>query len=390
MNVILYDSDVRDHLLPFTYTRPVADLRIGILTLREKWENWLGVTSSTLTQEYLSEQWPVELAEDNLFIDGALQPDAALVQALRELAAGECLESNGTVLAYRSSDVAPDPKNTLRLVQYQAEARRIERNWDLFSLNHAAIKADFELLTAGRESQPVPKGVTVIGDGDVFLEEGASVLPGMLNTTEGPIYLGRNSQVMEACAIRGPFALCEGAIVKMGAKIYTGTTIGPYSKVGGEVNNSILMGYSNKGHDGFLGNSVLGEWCNLGADTNTSNMKNNYTEIRLWDYADGRFSPTGLQFCGLMMGDHSKTGINTMLNTGTVIGVSCNVFGSGYPRNFIPSFSWGSGSGMSVYKTAKAFETAEAMMKRRGVEFDEADKAILEYVFEASSSLRRY
>jgi UDP-N-acetylglucosamine diphosphorylase/glucosamine-1-phosphate N-acetyltransferase len=286
--------------------------------------------------------------------------------------------------------VAPDPKNTLRSVQYQAEARRIERNWDLFSLNHAAIKADFELLTAGRESQPVPKGVTVIGDGDVFLEEGASVLPGMLNTTEGPIYLGRNSQVMEACAIRGPFALCEGAIVKMGAKIYTGTTIGPYSKVGGEVNNSILMGYSNKGHDGFLGNSVLGEWCNLGADTNTSNMKNNYTEIRLWDYADGRFSPTGLQFCGLMMGDHSKTGINTMLNTGTVIGVSCNVFGSGYPRNFIPSFSWGSGSGMSVYKTAKAFETAEAMMKRRGVEFDEADKAILEYVFEASSSLRRY
>ena len=390
MKVILYDSDVRDHLLPFTYTRPVADLRIGILTLREKWENWLGVTSSTLTQGYLSEKWPVELAEDNLFIDGALQPDAALVQQLRELAPGECLEGNGTVLAYRSTDEVPDPIHTLSSVQYHGEARRIERNWDLFSLNHVAIKADFELLTAGRESQPLPKGVTVIGEGDVFLEEGATVLPGMLNTTEGPIYLGRNSLVMEACAIRGPFALCEGAIVKMGAKIYTGTTIGPYSKVGGEVNNSILMGYSNKGHDGFLGNSVLGEWCNLGADTNTSNMKNNYTEIRLWDYADGRFSPTGLQFCGLMMGDHSKTGINTMLNTGTVIGVSCNVFGSGYPRNFIPSFSWGSGSGMSVYKTAKAFETAEAMMKRRRVEFDEADKAILEHVFEESSSLRRY
>ena len=389
MNYILFDSSVRAQLLPFTFTRPVADIRVGIDTLREKWEAYLKTDSSTQTEDYLSGKWPIKLEADNIFIDPSFIPVPELVSAIIELQPGQAIVQHEALVAFRHSE--GDPEAIKEQISYdQTQLVRIAHTWDIFSKNHGIIAADFDRITQGRDSQPIPEGVIRLGNHPVFIEEGAKLPSCSLNTTDGPIYIGKNAEIMEGCLIRGPFALCEGAILKMGAKIYTGTTVGPYSKVGGEVNNSVLFAYSNKGHDGFLGNSVLGEWCNLGADTNTSNMKNNYTEVRLWDYSSGRFAPTGLQFCGLMMGDHSKTGINTMLNTGTVIGVSCNVFGSGYPRNFIPSFSWGSGAGMSTYRTSKAFETAEAMMKRRNVEFDQKEADILDHVFELTSGYRRY
>ena len=259
----------------------------------------------------------------------------------------------------------------------------------LTTKNGEAIKQDFELITKGRDSQIISESINIINPDQVFIEEGAKLEFVTLNASSGPIYIGKDTEIMEGSNIRGPFALCEYATVKLGAKIYGPTTIGPHCKVGGEVNNSVLFGYSNKGHDGFLGNSVLGEWCNLGADTNNSNLKNNYAEVRLWDYNTEGFAKTGLQFCGLMMGDHSKCGINTMFNTGTVVGVSANIFGSGFPRNFIPSFSWGGNGGFTTYLTKKAFEVANIVMARRDIEFTEQDAAILEHVFEEAKKYRR-
>ena len=246
------------------------------------------------------------------------------------------------------------------------------------------------MITKNRKSQPIPAGVNTVNQENIFLEEGAKLTFCTLNASTGPIYIGKDAEIMEGCIVRGALAMCDNSVLKLGAKIYGATTIGPHSKVGGEVNNSVLMGYSNKGHDGFLGNSVLGEWCNLGADTNNSNLKNNYAEVRLWDYNTGRFAKTGLQFCGLMMGDHSKCGINTMFNTGTVVGVSANIFGSGFPRNFIPSFSWGGASGFTVYKTNKVFEVANEVMKRRKISFDDIEKRILENVYELTKQYRNY
>src|SRR5690606_24924204 len=251
------------------------------------------------------------------------------------------------------------------------------------------LEDDFELLTDGRRSQPIPATNNIINGQNIFIEEGAKLEFVTLNASFGPIYIGKDAEIMEGSIIRGPFALCEHATVKLGAKIYGPTTVGPHSKVGGEVNNSVIFGYSNKGHDGFMGNSVLGEWCNLGADTNNSNLKNNYAEVRLWDYNTESFARTGLQFCGLMMGDHSKCGINTMFNTGTVVGVSANIFGSGFPRNFIPSYSWGGAAGMTTFKTDKAFEVAREVMKRRNLEFTEQDEKIMEHVFEITAKYRR-
>ena len=266
---------------------------------------------------------------------------------------------------------------------------RIENTWDIFKLNGEAIKRDFKLLTSDRESQLIPEMTVAFNKDQIFIEEGAVLPLCSLNANDGPIYIGKDSEIMEGSMIRGPFALCENATIKMGAKIYGATTIGPHSKVGGEVNNCVIFGYSNKGHDGFLGNSVLGEWCNIGADTNNSNLKNNYAEVRLWNYETEGFAKTGLQFCGLMMGDHSKCGINTMFNTGTVVGVSANIFGSGFPRNFIPSFSWGGSAGMITYKTNKAFEVSKVVMSRRDIAFTEVDIQILEHIFKETSKWRK-
>ncbi len=390
MNYILFDGNVRNQLLPFTFTRPVADIRVGILTIREKWEKMLGFTTTTVTEDYLSVKYPMVELESNILINASFLPSENLVRLIQGLSENQAIFYKDEPLAFFSSEDQEIDFDTFDIIEYSHDdVLRIEYTWDIFAKNGEAIERDFELITKGRTSQPIPETTPVFNPELIFIEEGAKLPLCSLNATNGPIYIGKDTEIMEGSMIRGPFALCEGAIVKMSAKIYGPTTIGPHCRVGGEVNNSVMFGYSNKGHDGFLGNSVLGEWCNIGADTNTSNLKNNYAEVRLWNYETEGFAKTGLQFCGLMIGDHSKCGINTMFNTGTVVGVSANIFGSGFPRNFIPSFSWGGSAGMTTYLTKKAFEVASVVMSRRKVEFTKDDAAILEHVFEETSKHRR-
>ena len=374
MNYILFDGTVRNALLPFTFTRPVADIRIGILTIREKWEKYLGSTTTTLTEEYLSEKFPMVELEENIMINASFLPNEVLAELVSNLEPDQAIFKGDEVIAFFTQDTQEEVNfDDYESIEYNDDCLFITNPWDIFSKNDAAIREDFELLTEDRKSQPIPKSVNVISPENIFIEEGAKLEFVTLNASTGPIYIGKDSEIMEGSIIRGPFALCEHAQVKMGAKVYGATTVGPHSRIGGEVSNSVLFAYSNKGHDGFLGNSVLGEWCNLGADTNNSNLKNNYEEVKLWSYETEGFAKTGLQFCGLMMGDHSKAGINTMFNTGTVVGVSANIFGSGFPRNFVPSFSWGGASGFTTYITKKAFETARIVMSRRSVAFDEKE-----------------
>ena len=389
MNYILFDGPNREALLPFTYTRPVADIRIGILTIREKWELFLGATTTTITEDYLSEKYPMVEMEDNVMINASYLPSHALVNQIKNLSKNQVVCDGDAIVAFYSLEDQEVDFDSFETFQCEDSILKVERTWDIFSKNGAAITADFELITAGRTSAAIPERTQAFNAEQIFIEQGARLPLCVLNANNGPIYIGKDSEIMEGSLVRGPFALCEGSVLKMGAKIYGPTTIGPYSKVGGEVNNAVFFGNSNKGHDGYLGNSVVGEWCNLGADTNNSNLKNNYAEVRLWSYETQNFAKTGLQFCGLMMGDHSKCGINTMFNTGTVIGVSVNIFGTGFPRNFIPSFSWGGASGFSTYLTSKAFEVASVVMSRRGIEFSAQDTAILEQVFEQTSVFRK-
>jgi UDP-N-acetylglucosamine diphosphorylase/glucosamine-1-phosphate N-acetyltransferase len=388
MNYILFDGEHRDALLPFTYTRPVADIRIGILTIREKWELFLGATTTTITEDYLSEKYPMVEMEYNVMINASYLPNEALVTQIKNLKENQAVFDGNILVAFYSLEHQEIDVNSLEVLQLEESLLKVETTWDIFSKNGIAIESDFKLLTADRTSAPIPENTVAFNPEAIFIEEGAELPLCILNATNGPIYIGKNTEIMEGSMVRGPFALCEGSTLKMGTKIYGPTTVGPHSKVGGEVNNSVFFGYANKAHDGFLGNSVIGEWCNLGADTNNSNLKNNYAEVRLWSYETENFAKTGLQFCGLMMGDHSKCGINTMFNTGTVVGVSANIFGSGFPRNFIPSFSWGGSKGFTTYLTSKAFEVAKVVMKRRGVEFTAQESAILEQVFELSSTYR--
>ena len=391
MNYILFDGEVRNSLLPFTYTRPVAEIRIGILTLREKWEKHLGLTTTTITEEYLEEKYPMVEMEENIMINSSFMPTVELVAQVKKLKANEAIFKGDDVIAFFTTDSQEEINfEAYQQYDFDDELLQVKNTWDIFSLNDKAIQQDFDLITEDRTSQPIPDGVQAINPENIFIEEGAKLTFATLNATDGPIYIGENAEIMEGVVVRGALAMCENSVLKLGAKVYGATTIGPFCKVGGEVNNSVLFGYSSKGHDGFLGNSVIGEWCNLGADTNNSNLKNNYAAVKLWDYNTGRFAKTGLQFCGLMMGDHSKCGINTMFNTGTVIGVSVNIFGSGFPRNFVPSYSWGGASGFTEYKTNKVFEVAEVVMQRRGITFDVKEQAILEHVFEATSQYRNY
>jgi len=390
MNVILSDGTTRNALLPFTYTRPVAAIRIGILTIKEKWDKWLNTSCSYSTETYLRSKFPIHIENENIIINASFLPNAALIKAIKTLKLGEALIFNNQVIAH----ITAKPEQNFNLQEYdikifEKEVVTVKNNWDIFSKNGEAIQSDFNLLTKGRKSQAIPKSNTVFNPEHIFIEEGAKVECSILNASTGPIYLGKDAEIMEGSIIRGPFALCDQATIKMGAKIYGGTTVGPHSKVGGEVSNSVLFGYSNKGHDGFIGNTVLGEWCNLGADTNTSNLKNNYAPVRLWNYETAGFAKTGLQFCGLMMGDHSKCGINTMFNTGTVVGVNANIFGSGFPRNFVPSYSWGGSSGFTTYLTKKAFEVAKVVMARRKLEFTSLDENILMHVFEETKTWRK-
>lgn len=391
MNYILFDGDVRNSLLPFTFTKPVADLRIGILTIREKWEKYLGLTTTTITEDYLEEKYPMVEMEENIMINASFCPNKGLVEMIQNLSANEAIFKGDDVIAFYTTNTQEEINfESYNQIEFEDDVLQIKNTWDIFSLNDKAIQQDFDLITEDRKSQPIPAGVQTVSSENIFIEKGAKLTYCILNASEGPIYIGKNAEVMEGSVVRGALAMCENSVLKLSSKIYGATTLGPYCKVGGEVNNSVLMGYSNKGHDGFLGNSVLGEWCNLGADTNNSNLKNNYAEVRLWDYNTGRFAKTGLQFCGLMMGDHSKCGINTMFNTGTVVGVSANIFGSGFPRNFVPSFSWGGASGFTEYKTDKVFEVATVVMERRKMVFDDVEKRILEHVFEITKQYRNY
>jgi len=390
MNYILFDGPSRNALLPFTFTRPVADILIGIVTIRQKWEMYLGSTTTTLTEEYLSDKYPMVELEENVMINASFLPNLELVELIMDLGENQAIFKGDDVIAFFSHENQEGVDfDSYEIIEFEYDVLTVNNPWDIFSKNDAAIRADFEFITEDRQSQPIPKSVNVIAPENIFIEEGAKLEFVTLNASTGPIYIGKDAEIMEGSVIRGPFALCEGATVKLASKIYGPTTVGCNSKVGGEVNNSVIFSNANKGHDGFLGNSVLGEWCNIGADSNNSNLKNNYEEVKLWSYETEGFARTGLQFCGLMMGDHSKCGINTMFNTGTVIGVSANIFGSGFPRNFVPSFSWGGASGFTTYITKKAFQTAKLVMARRGIEFDEQEAAILEHVFEETKKWRK-
>lgn len=390
MNYVLFDESRRNNLLPLTFIRPVADIRFGILTIREKWEKYLHCSTSTLTEAYLSAKFPLVKEKDNIIINGAICPNPALIQEISKLLPGQALVKGDSVIAmYLNEKDFEKQSGAIEEIETETDFLEILNTWDIFAKNAQAIADDFALLTEGRKSAKLPENSIYFAAENIFIEEGAQILASTLNATDGPIYIGHNAVVMEGSNLRGPLALCDNAQIKMSAKIYGPTTIGPHSKVGGEVNSSVIFGYSNKAHDGFLGHSVIGEWCNLGADTNTSNLKNTYDSVKLWSYPDESFVDTGLQFCGLIMGDHSKCGINTMFNTGTVVGVSTNIFGSGFQRNFVSSFKWGGVSGFSTFLPKKAIEVAKGMFKRRDLDFTEIDAQLIEDVYNLTHNYRR-
>ena len=394
-NIILFDNEVREQLLPLTYTRPVCEIRVGILNIREKWEHWLQGKASYITQDYLAEKYPIDYGADNFLINGSVLPSEPLCRLITQMEPREAYLMGDELIVARLDGEQMEQlihdEDFGELKGFDLEDTpflKINHLWDIYRLNDAALREDFALLTKGRTSEPLSATNRCLGTEHIFVEPGAKVEFATINAETGPVYIGKDALIMEGCLIRGPLALCEGAVLKMGAKIYGATTVGPYSKVGGEVNNSVLIGYSNKAHEGFLGNSVLGEWCNLGADTNNSNLKNTYDEVKLWNYPAERFLPTGQQFCGLFMGDHARCGINTMFNTGTVVGVCANIFGSGYPRNFVPSFVWGGPAGYQSYRTEKAYVAIENMMARRNQTFSIEDRLILLRIYEDTAKYR--
>lgn len=400
LNIILFDSDARSHLQPLTSTRPMGELRLGILTLREKWEHRLRGSVSYITQEYLQEKYPIRIEAENLVINGGIIPTEEICRRIDALGMGEALLYEGELVAARLNEAQfetlIDDEEVRELQGKELESTisvtRIEHLWQLTRLNATAILDDYQLITSGRKSQPVSPTNRLIGPTqNVFLEEGVQMECCVLNAHAGPIYVGKNAEIMEGSMLRGPVVIGAETIVKMGAKIYGPTSIGAGCRIGGEIVRSILFANSNKAHDGYLGDSVLGEWCNLGAATNNSNLKNNYSEVKLWDYDTQRFEKTGEQFVGLIMGDHAKSGINTMFNTGTVVGIFSNVYGAGYQRNFIPDFSWGgTDKGYRSYKFTEACETAALVMSRRNIPFTDFDKAILYHVYDQTAPFRSW
>ena len=387
MNIILFDNK-REDFYPLSLTRPIAEFRLGVLTIKEKWGNYFD-SVSTLSNDYLAEKFNTKkIKEDNIWINSQLLPSKDIVTEIKSLRVGEVLKKESIILAFRNSEFSSDELNN---VESNSDFSFLSSITDIFSLNGEEIIADIALMNL----QNNMKSLDEITDSNiksgkfpVYVEEGATIENCYINSSEGPVYIGKNAHIMQGSMLRGPFAICENSVVKMGAKIYGGTTIGPFCKVGGEINNSVFFGYSSKAHDGFLGNSIIGQWCNLGADTNNSNLKNNYDDVKIWNYGSESFLQTGLQFCGLIMGDHSKCGINTMFNTGTVVGVGANIFGSGFPRNFIPSFSWGGSSGFIIHKLEKFFSTAEKVMKRRSIPFTDIDKQVLLEVYNMTKRYR--
>ena len=386
MNIILFDNK-REDFYPLSLTRPIAEFRLGVLTIKEKWGNYFD-SVSIFSNDYLAEKFNPIIKEDNIWINSQLLPSKDIVTEIKSLRVGEVLKKESIILAFRNNEFSSDELNN---VESNSDFSFLSSITDIFSLNEEEIIADIALMNL----QNNMKSLNEITDSNiksgkfpVYVEEGATIENCYINTSEGPVYIGKNAHIMQGSMLRGPFAICENSVVKMGAKIYGGTTIGPFCKVGGEINNSVFFGYSSKAHDGFLGNSIIGQWCNLGADTNNSNLKNNYDHVKIWNYGSESFLQTGLQFCGLIMGDHSKCGINTMFNTGTVVGVGANIFGSGFPRNFIPSFSWGGSSGFIIHKLEKFFSTAEKVMKRRSITFTDIDKQVLLEVYNMTKRYR--
>jgi UDP-N-acetylglucosamine diphosphorylase/glucosamine-1-phosphate N-acetyltransferase len=394
MGIIFFDDNAHQTLRPLTFTRPVADLRIGILTIAEKWRKYLNSDFSFHTQPWLQGKFPVKIEAENLFINGSVCPDDDLLEAINKLQYGEVLKYGDQLLAVRLKEsfainFTPDSTSGA-VINLKHAPVIITYPEDIFRKNDIELRKDFNLITKGRNSAKISQTNTIIGN-DFFAEDGAIAECSTFNTTNGPIYLANNTEIWEGTHIRGAFAICEQSQVKMGAKIYGATTVGPYCRVGGELNNAVIWGYSSKGHEGYLGNAVLGEWCNIGADSNNSNLKNNYDDVKLWDYTTRRFRKTGLQFCGLIMADHAKCAINTMFNTGTVVGVSANIFGAGFPRNFVPDFSWGGPQGYEVYSIKKMFETAGKVFARRDHRtLDEIEQNILKKVFELTEEHRRF
>ena len=386
MNIILFDNK-REDFYPLSLTRPIAEFRLGVLTIKEKWGSYFD-SVSTFSYGYLAEKFNSIIKEDNIWINSQLLPSKDIVTEIKSLRVGEVLKKESIILAFRNSEFSSDELNN---VESNSDFSFLSSITDIFSLNGEEIIADLvlmNLLNNMKSLEEITDSNIKSGKFPVYVEEGATIENCYINTSEGPVYIGKNAHIMQGSMLRGPFAICENSVVKMGAKIYGGTTIGPFCKVGGEINNSVFFGYSSKAHDGFLGNSIIGQWCNLGADTNNSNLKNNYDDVKIWNYGSESFLQTGLQFCGLIMGDHSKCGINTMFNTGTVVGVGANIFGSGFPRNFIPSFSWGGSSGFIIHKLEKFFSTAEKVMKRRSIPFTDIDKQVLLEVYNMTKRYR--
>lgn len=396
-NIILFDHDHRDQLLPFTFTRPVCEIRIGILTIKEKWQLWLDGSVSYITQEYLSEKFPIRVKDENHVINGAVLPNPWLCNRIKELGLNEALVSGSELIAAKlpleQFEALMNGDELKELIGHPIDSNsfiKIDHIWDIFKYNDQAIRSDFELLTRARTTQTISSQNLLIDKEFIFVEEGAKIEGAILNASRGPIYIGKYAEIMEGSLIRGPVALCDNSTVKMGAKIYGATTVGPHCKVGGEINNVVFFGYSNKAHDGFLGNSVIAEWCNIGSGTESSNLKNTYDIVKIWDYPNKKFVKSDLQFAGLFMGDHSKCAIGTTFNTGTVVGVACNIFGEGFPRNFIPSFSWGGKQGFKTYRLHECFDMIDRVMTRRDRYFKEDERNILADIFEQEAQFRTW
>jgi UDP-N-acetylglucosamine diphosphorylase/glucosamine-1-phosphate N-acetyltransferase len=374
--------------------------------MRERWEELLRSKTDTLTEDYLQGIYTSNHLNDvlenimgmpanvaNIYINGSIFATADLAKAISKLQPGQSLIQDDIIIAANSeNNISFNSLSSiaeLEKISYEGEVKKLNNIWDIFSMNGDAIKADFSIITKGKTSAPLPDNIIAIGTENIFLEEGAKIYAGcIINAEVGPIYIGKDAEVLEGTMMRGPIALCNHSVVKMGAKLYTATTIGPGCKVGGEINNVVFFANSNKAHDGYLGNAVIGEWCNLGADTNCSNLKNNYDQVKIWNEHTNKSISTGLTFCGLLMGDHSKCAINTSFNTGTVVGVSSNIFGNGFPEKFIPSFCWGGSEGMTTYDINRAMETANRMMGRRDRQLNEAERKMFAHIFEQTKGQR--
>ena len=382
MLIALFEENEGLDLWPLSATRPVGELRVGIMTIAEKWATLLNAEVMHETRDYLYEKFGSDSKTVDLRISAHVLPTKEIKESILQLKEDQTLIVNDRVIAIKGSGS--------QKITVDCNVSFVDRPFHIFKFAGDQIISDFTSITKDRKSIEISSTNTIIGDHPVFMEEGSKAECCIFNTTDGPIYIGKNAQVMEGSIIRGPFAMCEGSNVKMGSKIYSNSALGPYCNVGGELNNVVMQGYSNKGHDGFLGNAVLGEWCNIGADTNCSNLKNTYDQVKVWNYRTNRFERSGEQFCGLIMGDHSKCGINTMFNTGTVVGVGCNIYGSGFPRQFVPDFSWGGANGFTTHKLPQMEKTAQLMMVRRKKEFNESEKSIIHSVFERSKEWRNW